>query len=588
MKRVRFSFTSATVAFLILNSLQVSSQVRDLELGVGIAGGVSKYYGEFTDDSFGAIGEVGLTFSPFRYLNVGFHTMLGQVTWNVTPATLAAYPEYFGAGAELGGFYPGTLATIEKENQTRLSLYDLRVTANIFPDENFVPFVGLGLGIVSFSPTNSEEHTELPNNSRRVYDRWSWTVPAIAGAKVYVSNDVSLDFTGIYRFTFTPWLDDVRTSQGGNDHLASLTMGLTYHFLGDRDRDDDGLSDSFERRIGTDPGNPDTDGDGVIDRIEHERYGTDPLHRDTDRDGITDDVEIATGTSPTRADTDGDGLTDFEERELGTSPLDMDTDRDGINDHKEVQVYFTNPLVPDTDRDGLLDGEEISADWGTDPNNPDTDGDGVIDPMDPCPKKRGTWQRGEQGANTRRSKLIDPCDDGLVAPPPPPAETPAPPVETPAPPPPPPPPAEPAKEPEPTPPKSKRKSFAKDIRFKLNTDEFDMDAPETQENLQELLDYMLSSCDELRVMIEGHASSEGPADRNEKLSKLRATRVKEYLIAKGVPAEKIRGAVGYGSRMPRVDEPSAREMKRMTPEQIESVRRQNRRIEVAVLKDCDV
>jgi outer membrane protein OmpA-like peptidoglycan-associated protein len=132
----------------------------------------------------------------------------------------------------------------------------------------------------------------------------------------------------------------------------------------------------------------------------------------------------------------------------------------------------------------------------------------------------------------------------------------------------------------------KRNSFSKDIRFVLNTDEFDTKQPETEQNLQELLSYMQESCDDLQVMIEGHASADGPPERNRELSKLRAQKVQQWLIDQGVAPTKIRGAMGFGSSMPRVVEPSPAVAKTMSKDQLEAIRRQNRRIEIAVLRDC--
>ncbi|XOV79458.1 MAG: fibronectin type III domain-containing protein [Aestuariibacter sp.] len=58
--------------------------------------------------------------------------------------------------------------------------------------------------------------------------------------------------------------------------------------------------------------------------------------RDSDGDGLTNSEEEEIGSNPYVVDTDGDGLTDAEENELGTSPLFADTDGDGIGDAEEV------------------------------------------------------------------------------------------------------------------------------------------------------------------------------------------------------------------------------------------------------------
>jgi uncharacterized repeat protein (TIGR01451 family) len=76
---------------------------------------------------------------------------------------------------------------------------------------------------------------------------------------------------------------------------------------------------------------------------------------DPDNDGLTNTQEAAAGTNPNNPDTDGDGLKDGEEVNLWkTNPLLADTDGDGWNDDREIEEG-TNPLDPDTDHDGLID-----------------------------------------------------------------------------------------------------------------------------------------------------------------------------------------------------------------------------------------
>jgi hypothetical protein len=88
------------------------------------------------------------------------------------------------------------------------------------------------------------------------------------------------------------------------------------------DRDGDGLSDTQEEVVGTDPDNPDTDTDGLMDGEEVLTWGTDPLNRDTDGDILLDGDEVHTyGTNPTNPDTDGDGIPDGIEIAMGTDPL---------------------------------------------------------------------------------------------------------------------------------------------------------------------------------------------------------------------------------------------------------------------------
>ncbi len=146
------------------------------------------------------------------------------------------------------------------------------------------------------------------------------------------------------------------------------------------DLDDDGLPDVEEQLLGTDPTNPDSDQDGLVDGEEVFIFQTDPLSQDTDGDQLLDSEEVfGTNTDPLNPDTDQDGLPDGVEVFItGTDPLQPDTDLDGLLDGQEVGPLATSPLNPDTDGDGLLDGEEVLL-YGTDPLLPDTDGGGSLD-----------------------------------------------------------------------------------------------------------------------------------------------------------------------------------------------------------------
>jgi len=64
------------------------------------------------------------------------------------------------------------------------------------------------------------------------------------------------------------------------------------------DSDGDGLVDTEEKELGTDPYKVDTDGDGLFDREEVKIYQTDPLDIDTDDDGALDGEEVKGGNNP--------------------------------------------------------------------------------------------------------------------------------------------------------------------------------------------------------------------------------------------------------------------------------------------------
>ncbi|MDF7825018.1 SUMF1/EgtB/PvdO family nonheme iron enzyme [Pontiellaceae bacterium B12227] len=128
------------------------------------------------------------------------------------------------------------------------------------------------------------------------------------------------------------------------------------------DKDEDLLSNVDEFGLGTNPDNPDSDADGLMDGVEVNTYGTDPLDADSDDDGLSDGAEVNThGTGPLDSDSDDDGLSDGAEVNThGTDPLDADSDDDGLSDGEEIETYSTNPLNADTDGDSFGDGQEVA------------------------------------------------------------------------------------------------------------------------------------------------------------------------------------------------------------------------------------
>jgi hypothetical protein len=105
--------------------------------------------------------------------------------------------------------------------------------------------------------------------------------------------------------------------------LAFGVMSLSA--CGGFDPDGDGLKNSDEKDLGTDPKNADSDGDGLVDGAEV-TAGSDPFTADTDGDGLSDGDEVnVVGTNPTLIDTDGDSYRDSDEVTEGVDPLDPDS-----------------------------------------------------------------------------------------------------------------------------------------------------------------------------------------------------------------------------------------------------------------------
>lgn len=155
-------------------------------------------------------------------------------------------------------------------------------------------------------------------------------------------------------------------------------------------------------------GNVDTDGDGLLDTVET-TLGTNPLLADSDGDGINDGIEIVVIASP--QDTDGDGIIDA---------LDVDDDGDGINTLAEDTNGNGNPFDDDTNHDGIPDYRSSDSDGdgildgpdncrvNTNPGQADINGDGFGDVCQPNDFDRDGWPDAED--NCREDKNPDQLD----------------------------------------------------------------------------------------------------------------------------------------------------------------------------------
>lgn len=196
---------------------------------------------------------------------------------------------------------------------TNLFQFDARALYHPFIIKNWMPYITLGVGGLNFS---ADKYSEIAN---RVYndpvaqekfekaEKSGLTGVFLAGlgTEYRLSGDLSLDFQVTYNASFTDDImgeHDAQYTDESNivDGYWNFRLGLAWApFPYSGDTDSDGLSDDYEKQIGTDPNKNDTDGDGLMDGEELDKWGTDPKLYDTDGDGIKDGSEVLQGTNPT-------------------------------------------------------------------------------------------------------------------------------------------------------------------------------------------------------------------------------------------------------------------------------------------------
>lgn len=186
----------------------------------------------------------------------------------------------------------------------------------------------------------------------------------------YTEYQISCGATG-----FKPNIQRVMTDILGN---AELNFELVPDSSGPIDSDQDDLPDWKEKIAGTDPNEPDKDGDGLKDGEElNGRYIGDMrvlIHYDENTKSLIK-INDLISWDKFKNDYNGDNIDDS--RPVTGRYLERDLDNDGDCDlDDEKQVFYLSPLVVKTN-----------------PHKPDTDDDGLDDFVDPFPSTLTTkWE----------------------------------------------------------------------------------------------------------------------------------------------------------------------------------------------------
>ena len=378
--------------------------------GGSIAGDVNYSGNTMTDVSFttsfaGGSSSGNVTYSGNTMTNVSFvgapsgGSNSGDITYNGNTMTNVSFVGAYSGGSETVG--------------------DVNYTGNTMTD---VSFAGFGSGGTDTGNVNYTENTisNIIVSGNRASKSRSGISSYIGNLIVNDSNDADIDGLG------DGWEVIYANSTGVDPLDTAIDSELSF------DMDGDGLNLTAEFKAKTNPGNNDTDGDGLNDGWEvtyANGTGVDPLDTasdselsfDMDSDGLNLTAEFKANTNPSLNDTDGDGLNDGWEvtyaSSTGVDPLDtasdselsFDMDSDGLNLAAE-SIANTDPGNADTDGDGLSDDNELTL--MTDPTLNDTDGDGLDD-------KWEVTYNGASGVNplvnvTDTELSSDMDDDGLT------------------------------------------------------------------------------------------------------------------------------------------------------------------------------
>lgn len=489
---------------LVAMSQPNQAQFKDWGTKFGIRGSILFPENEFANLGFSGNDNTSFDWFKASYLGEAFFAF--ELSKALEMQLAGGYGKYagvamFGENTDFGE-YESTIIPIT-----------LRFRISPFDVKGWNPYFYVGGGVMNFS---NDTKPNVNSGKSIEEDGWVAIVPAGIGAEFALGERVLLDFSLGGAMSSTYDLDAYRSGTDDIwDSYLNASLGIT--FTGENckaDKDMDGIGKCDEKKIGTDPLNPDTDGDGLNDGEEYLTYKTNPLQADSDVDGLTDSEEVkSTKTNPLMADTDGEGLNDGEEvNNYKTDPLVADTDKEGLNDAYEVMTSKTNPLLADTDKDGLTDAEELNK-YKTNPLVADTDGEGLSDSEEVLKHKTNPLKKDTDAGTvddyTEVKRGTDPlnAEDDVVK------------IGVPI--------------------------VLEGITFDVAKATI---KPESENTLLKALKTLTTYTDIL-VEIGGHTDSDGSAKSNQKLSLARAESVKAWLVSKGIEGSRI-STMGYGEDKP--------------------------------------
>jgi outer membrane protein OmpA-like peptidoglycan-associated protein len=350
-------------------------------------------------------------------------------------------------------------------------LADLKLNFN--PDSKVNPYLTAGGGVLLWDLLSNDVSARGQQNTPMI--------DGGLGLEWFLSEIFGLDISAHYQYLVNQDLDMSGYGDVQNGNIEAQ-LGINFYFGGKRDSDGDGVLDKIDNcpneaedfdNFQDEDGCPDADNDkdGVPDTVDRCPGVAGPAANrgcpdvDTDRDGIVNRLDKCR-----RAPEDKDG---FEDEDGCPDP---DNDKDGIPDTLDKCPNVAGPIenkgCPDTD----------------------SDNDGIVDRLDKCPNNPGVAETG----GCPQTKEI--TREGLVL---------------------------------------------KGVNFQTGKSVI---LPSTFVVLDSVV-RSLRDWTEVRVEIQGHTDSRGSAVNNGLLSQQRAEAVMQYFVSSGISASRLT-AVGYGPDMP--------------------------------------
>ena len=404
----------AVIVLFTAFTLTLSSQTADSKFGIMISGGKMEYNGD--------IGSNLLFGTPFQghfgarlgyYLSPAFDIFLQGSTGR------HGIDETPNAGGDL--------------NNTDLHQFlsdvlqgNLALHWKFLQKEKLNPFLSAGVGLISYDNVLGEVDTPGMPGVARGEDESGLHIPLGVGLRYNITDNFGLFWHSQYGIGFNDQFDGAYdgTNTGfptaditdGNDNYLLHELGLGIS-LGKKDRDGDGVADKKDACPDTPglkeyAGCPDSDLDGIIDQDDKcpDVAGLAEFMGCPDRDG--DKIIDGDDACPDVAgearyngcpDTDGDGIGDNVDKcpeESGVSKYDgcpiPDSDGDGVDDDSDPCPNTPGDVggCPDTDGDGVIDRDDDCPEVaGTVNGCPDADGDGIADKDDKCPNEAGVPEK---------------------------------------------------------------------------------------------------------------------------------------------------------------------------------------------------